>query len=1003
METKIYNLMIKPTVWDFGASIGEQHVICYHQFIDADGNVVGLDDASGEWVPFIPAPTIRGNVGDTVHVRVMNRIGDPGEGFDAANFVDELKMETMVHWHGVELSNAHDGTPVTQRTIHTGEEFVYKFQLVRPGVFWYHPHWDGLIQEHLGAYGPIIVEDTATDTLRAELEIPHEDRTWNICLSDVSFQDGPAIDPPDDHVAVADIDPTVDYFIRNIHHIGGGAGAENFGDVLLINGHHEAPFNSASGNFQQFWESGDRTTAGVFEVGQNESMAFHLLNTGLHRYYKIELVFKEDSADDWSVSEDLVWIGGQGGLLDVARTSAGADQAVHSLNDGQFLLPTASRITLAFKAQSDWSDVGLRVSGADVTGGTTADTDPTDMVIAQFTVSAVTDPAYELNADLVDGTPLRNHADVADALEDLSAEAVETESDCTSAQLSTAGAVVPAALTTTYDMDLGNFAGTPNISGDSVHWHDMGPGQPTADNTRYVELDDVTEWTISNSTGASHPWHTHGFSFQPISLDVTGAANVFTWDFVEYVDVMNVPSGHTLTYRMKIEDRNYVTELDEDGANDTDTGGVVGRWLAHCHITKHAHNGMMMNFIAVNDCNTFTHQHVDVWLKDHTDDTGEEGHGLGISASPDICIHQTEEAPADAFAGATATTAEYGQDNYIYARVRNRGNQPAIAATDIYWSPASTLITPDTWRYIGRTEEHQVDAGSESVSEPLAWNPAHETEDLNADVGHYCFVAVTGSQQDMRPVSTIDAEHYLDFGGDFDNFRALIRDNNNVTWRNFNVVDVDPSNELTEAEAAEKKARFDMRGAFDRDRVFDLVINNPFVSMVMELPNDGRLRKALDLQKIPYEPLKRSLQVYVAAKSTVTIRNLKLTRSKAYPICFEVRDKAADVIGNEVYVAQVWVEDYQDQIAKVREQIRVAEAADVQALGQELKRLTQLAANLDEAPREEVGRVTWAYVAAKPVVEEIKPEEEVKPDCPEPPRPCWLCRVLNAIFGCDSR
>jgi hypothetical protein len=122
------------------------------------------------------------------------------------------------------------------------------------------------IQESDWAYGPIIVEDVHTDELRGAKIIPHADRTFHIALSDVSFQDARPAGSP--HVPLANIPVTSPLFIRDIE---GVLGNENFGDVLLVNGKHGAPFNDAAGNFQQFWPKGQRTTAAPIQVNEDES------------------------------------------------------------------------------------------------------------------------------------------------------------------------------------------------------------------------------------------------------------------------------------------------------------------------------------------------------------------------------------------------------------------------------------------------------------------------------------------------------------------------------------------------------------------------------------------------------------------------------------------------------------------------------------------------------------------------------------------------------------
>lgn len=89
----------------------------------------------------VPGPEIRLKQGETLRVRVRNR----------------LPEGTSVHWHGVPLPNAMDGVPgVTQEPIKAGGQFVYEFRADNPGTYMYHSH-SGL-QLDRGLQGPLIVE-----------------------------------------------------------------------------------------------------------------------------------------------------------------------------------------------------------------------------------------------------------------------------------------------------------------------------------------------------------------------------------------------------------------------------------------------------------------------------------------------------------------------------------------------------------------------------------------------------------------------------------------------------------------------------------------------------------------------------------------------------------------------------------------------------------------------------------------------------------------------------
>jgi len=104
----------------------------------------------------LPGPELRVRQGERLRVTVTNTLDAP----------------TTVHWHGIRLPNAMDGVPhLTQAPIAPGGQFVYEFDAVDAGTFWYHPHFRSSEQVGRGLYGPLIIE---------EREPPQVDRdiTW---------------------------------------------------------------------------------------------------------------------------------------------------------------------------------------------------------------------------------------------------------------------------------------------------------------------------------------------------------------------------------------------------------------------------------------------------------------------------------------------------------------------------------------------------------------------------------------------------------------------------------------------------------------------------------------------------------------------------------------------------------------------------------------------------------------------------------------------------------
>ena len=117
----------------------------------------------------VPGPVLRWREGDTVTVRVANRLG----------------VDTSIHWHGILLPSNMDGVPgFSFHGIHPGETFTYRFQLKQAGTYWYHAH--SSLQEAKGVYGAIVVEPRDADPIAA-------DRDYVLLLSDWSDEDPHAI------------------------------------------------------------------------------------------------------------------------------------------------------------------------------------------------------------------------------------------------------------------------------------------------------------------------------------------------------------------------------------------------------------------------------------------------------------------------------------------------------------------------------------------------------------------------------------------------------------------------------------------------------------------------------------------------------------------------------------------------------------------------------------------------------------------------------------------
>jgi FtsP/CotA-like multicopper oxidase with cupredoxin domain len=118
----------------------------------------------------IPAPLLRWREGDTVRLRVSNRLKD---------------RDTAIHWHGILLPANMDGVPgLSFAGIRPGESYVYQFQVRQAGTYWYHSHSG--FQEQKGIYGPLIIEPREPSPV-------HADRDYVVMLSDWTDEEGERI------------------------------------------------------------------------------------------------------------------------------------------------------------------------------------------------------------------------------------------------------------------------------------------------------------------------------------------------------------------------------------------------------------------------------------------------------------------------------------------------------------------------------------------------------------------------------------------------------------------------------------------------------------------------------------------------------------------------------------------------------------------------------------------------------------------------------------------
>jgi FtsP/CotA-like multicopper oxidase with cupredoxin domain len=121
---------------------------------EAPTNIVGYGSA-------VPGPVLRVRRGAEIRARLINDWSEP----------------TTIHWHGLRVPNAMDGTPyLTQQPVGPGQSFDYRFVAKDAGTFWYHA--PSASQVTRGLYGPVIVDESESIDVDRDVLLMLDD--WNL-------------------------------------------------------------------------------------------------------------------------------------------------------------------------------------------------------------------------------------------------------------------------------------------------------------------------------------------------------------------------------------------------------------------------------------------------------------------------------------------------------------------------------------------------------------------------------------------------------------------------------------------------------------------------------------------------------------------------------------------------------------------------------------------------------------------------------------------------------
>jgi FtsP/CotA-like multicopper oxidase with cupredoxin domain len=485
----------------------------------------------------VPGPQINVKQGDRVIVHFKNSLPE--------------EFPTTIHWHGIELNNISDGTPVTQQEIPAGGTYTYDFLVPRGGVFWYHPHIRGGQEVMAGLYGPLIIEQPEEHQLRHSGVLPRKDIA--LVLSDISIEN--------DEVKNIDDVPMIETM----------NGTE--GDYLLVNGQ----------------------VMPTLTVKPGEPVRLRLINTSITRYYRFSLP-----------GHTIYRVGGEGGLISNVQVEGGTIPGLRSaLNDsytgytgmievdtgydrGEILIGPAQRADVVIIPQGSNGDE-LTMLWKDFARGrhkvvmmpdgtmmlTEADDDGKRPNIDLFKIKLTSRHKHNYHRafNIAEGDALV--ASVNRLLPERQDTQVKLQSDM-----------------------MAMMMGMPKEKWFNI---DDYPGVDSRTNYRTAKVGEVIEWEAHNYTDMYHPLHLHGFSFQPTHYVYKNTEEGYmdVWNINannEFIDTVNIPPQTSVFYSFEVEDRPEFAAP----VGSVIGGGAAGDWVFHCHIFQHGENGMM-SFLRVSD------------------------------------------------------------------------------------------------------------------------------------------------------------------------------------------------------------------------------------------------------------------------------------------------------------------------------------------------------------------------------------------------------------------
>ncbi|MFT7464708.1 MAG: FtsP/CotA-like multicopper oxidase with cupredoxin domain [Pseudohongiellaceae bacterium] len=495
----------------------------------------------------IPGPTLEANLGDTLIVHFTNNLPD----------------DTTIHWHGIEGPAQMDGSHISQKPIPAnGGTFDYQFDLLTAGMFWYHPHMRTNEAVESGLYGAILVRDPVGE---AGLGLPTIER--------VMIYDDILLDPLTNQIETHfPSDPV-----------------ENVAERL----------NGRTGNFEMI---NGQIAPVVYSPQNGVPERWRILNAANTHFLRLSF------EDTISLQVQTVFrIGGDGGLLEAPiqkpRVSFNPPPSVtpggyshissQDPEEGIFLVPGE-------RADVVWTPNAL----------------PGEQIFVRNhpwnrgAHAVLLDPGGSGN--IVLGDDLNDGLGIPNSLFRITTTGAQAPAYIPPAVLRDIDEIDPLDVIGTLNLTMGHslppFA--PDGSGLVLFIQGMGLPMPkvTGPLAHDVEIGQTYMWEVRNLTHMDHPFHTHGWAFQPVELQYTHVSDPmlnFTvpFTFTENKDTLRIPGRvDPVPFSSSVIFRALAT-FNEDGREGLvraeglhPADDVSGGWLAHCHILEHSASGMMTFF-----------------------------------------------------------------------------------------------------------------------------------------------------------------------------------------------------------------------------------------------------------------------------------------------------------------------------------------------------------------------------------------------------------------------